>query len=45
MCWFNTVDGVKKNLYEIDDDKLYFYLKQYIRRMSSHKYIWRYYYL
>ena len=31
------VDGVKKTVYEIDDDKLYFYLKQYILRTSSHE--------
>ena len=43
---FNTIDGTK-NVYEIDDEKLYFYLKQYIFRMSSHEYIyiWRHYHL
>ena len=37
----------KKNAYEIDDEKLYFHLKQYILGMSSHEYIyiWRYYHL
>ena len=37
----------QNNVYEIDDEKLYFYLKQYILRMSRHEYIyiWRYYHL
>ena len=34
------VDGVKKTVYEIDDDKLYFYLKQYILRTSSHEFFY-----